>query len=355
VGDDGLNRLVIVAFGLAAFFPGSAARAGEAAGLFDAADPIAVSLEGPMTQIARDKRPDPAYRDATLVWADPSGTEVRIPVKIKPRGKSRRNKDACKFPPLRLNLAKHAAPNTPFADLDKIKLVTHCGRLGATDPAYAGRVRLELLLYRVFSRISPIGLRVRAMDVTYVDSGNHAERSAHAGFLIEPEEMLARRTGMAMPKTESIEIEQLDAAQASLVEMFEYFAGNTDFSMTRGANGELCCHNVILLQGGGGMVPVPYDFDATGVVGAPYARPAKMLGIRNVQTRLYRGYCRPEADVQATLDVFRQARPDIYALFRDDERLDRATAEKTIAYLDEFYATIDRPDELKSKVLSRCL
>lgn len=355
MGDGGLNRWVIIALGLAASFPGSAAYADEAAGLFDAADPIAVSLEGPMTQIAREQRTDPPYRDATLVWTDASGAAVRIPVEVKPRGKSRRNKDACKFPPLRLNLPKHAAPNTPFADLDKIKLVTHCGRLGDTDPAYAGRVRLEFLLYRAFSQISPISLRVRAMDVTYVDSGNHAERSTHVGFLIEPEEMLARRTGMALPKTESIEFEQLDAAQASLVEMFEYFAGNTDFSMTRGANGEACCHNVVLLQRGATMVPVPYDFDATGVVGAPYARPAKMLGIRNVQKRLYRGYCRPEADVQATLEVFRQARPDIYALFRNDERLDRATAEKTIAYLDEFYATIDRPDELESKVLSRCL
>ena len=79
------------------------------------------------------------------------------------------------------------------------------------------------------------------------------------------------------------------------------------------------------------------------------------LGIHSVRQRLYRGYCRPEADVQATLDVFRQARQEIYALFRDDERLDRATTKKTLAYLDEFYATIDRPNELKRNVLSHCI
>jgi hypothetical protein len=350
-----LNRLVIVALGLAASIPAAAARADEGPVLFDAADPIAIALEGPLTQIARDDTTDPPYRDATLVWTDASGADVRIPLKIKPRGKSRRSDVACRFPPLRLNLPKHAAHNTPFANLDKVKLVTHCGRLGDTNPAYAVRVRLEFLLYRAFNRISPTSLRVRAIDVTYVDRDNHARRSAHVGFLIEPEDMLAHRTGMTTAKTESIEREQLEAAQASLVEMFEYFAGNTDFSMIRGPKGEPCCHNVVLLQAGGKMVPVPYDFDATGVVGAPYARPVESLGIRSVRQRLYRGYCRPEADVQATLEVFRQARPDIYGLFRDDERLDRATAEKTIAYLDEFYATIDRPDDLKSKVLSRCL
>ena len=193
------------------------------------------------------------------------------------------------------------------------------------------------------------------MDVTYVDNDNHDKRSAHVGFLIEPEGMLFRSTGMTTAKTESIERAQLDATQASLVEMFEYFAGNTDFSMIRGPKGERCCHNVVLLQAGGRMVPVPYDFDATGVVGAPYARPVEALGIQSVRQRLYRGYCRPEADVQATLDVFRQARQEIYALFRDDERLDRATTKKTLAYLDEFYATIDRPNELKRNVLSHCI
>lgn len=350
-----LNRLIVVVLGFTAPFLAGTARADEAAGLFDATNSIAISLEGPMTRIANDDTADPPYRDATLVWTDASGADARIPLKMKPRGKSRRSDIACKFPPLRLNFPKNAAPNTPFSSLDKVKFVTHCGRLGDISPANENRVRLEFLLYRVFNRISPTRLRVRALDVTYVDSDSRGKRSAHVGFLIEPEAMLARRTGMTTAETESIDRVQLDAAQASLVEVFEYFVGNTDFSMIRGPKGEPCCHNVVLLQAAGRMIPVPYDFDATGVVGAPYAKPAERLGIRSVRQRLYRGYCRPEADLQATLAVFRQARPDIYALFRNDARLMRATADKTIAYLDEFYATIDLPEELQRNVLSRCI
>ena len=39
----------------------------------------------------------------------------------------------------------------------------------------------------------------------------------------------------------------------------------------------------------------------------------------------------------------------------DDPRLDRAMIERTTAYLDEFYAIIDRPENLKRKVSSRCI
>jgi hypothetical protein len=74
-----------------------------------------------------------------------------------------------------------------------------------------------------------------------------------------------------------------------------------------------------------------------------------------VHQRLYRGYCRPDAALQATLERFREARADIYALFREDPRLDTATIERTTNYLDEFYEIIDSPENLKRKVSSRCL
>ncbi len=329
----------------------------DAPTLFDADTSIAISLEGPMTEIARDHSADPAYRDVTLILEDGAANAVRIPLKMRPRGKSRRSASACRFPPLRLNFPKHGPQQaTAFSNLDKIKLVTHCARLGSSNAAYAARVRLELQLYRVFSRLSPTSLRVRAVDVTYVDTSRANTRNTHVGFLIEPIEVLADRVGMTVARVDSIEREDLDAGQANLVEMFEYLVGNTDFSMIRGPIGEHCCHNVELLRAANGaMFPVPYDFDATGVVGAPYAKPVASLGIRTVRQRLYRGYCREDSVVNNTLAVFRDAQSDVYALFRDDARLERRTADKTLAYFDEFYATINHSEALQSKLLSHCI
>ena len=58
--------------------------------------------------------------------------------------------------------------------------------------------------------------------------------------------------------------------------MFEYMIGNLDWSMRAGPPGERCCHNARLLAGAspaGNLVPVPYDFDFSGLVNPPYAVP----------------------------------------------------------------------------------
>jgi len=331
-----------------------AARADTA--LFADDGPIAVVLEAPLSRIAADDSEEPTYQNGALVWKDASGTDVRMALKLKPRGKSRRDDDACKFPPLRLNFPKDTPGGTPFSGLDKVKLVTHCGRIGEANSAYATRVELELLSYRVFNRISATSLRVQPLEVTYVDTEKGGKRHTHVAFLIEPEEWLAKRRDTRVAKVASIEREQLEPVQANLAEVFEFLVGNTDFSMIRGPKGDDCCHNIVLLAAANGAVlPVPYDFDATGIVAAPYARPAAGLGINNVQQRLYRGYCRPEVTLQATLDRFREARADIYALFKNDPRLDASTIERTTGYLDAFYEIIDKPENLKRKVSSRCL
>lgn len=323
--------------------------------LFVGTEAIAISLEGPFQQIAQDDDADPPYRAAVLIWKDASGADVRIPLEIKPRGKSRRSETACQFPPLRLNLSKSPPPGTPFSELNKVKLVTHCGPLGKSNPAYAARVELEMLLYRVFNRISPTSFRVRALDITYVDADRGGDRSEHPGFLIEPDAMLAARLQSEVAEVTAISSDELEPVQANLVEVFQFLIGNTDFSMTRGPEGDRCCHNIVLLAPRDGrLIPVPYDFDATGIVDAPYARPVEGLGIKKVRHRLYRGYCRPAAALDATLAVFRAARADIYALFRDDVRLERHTIERTTDYLDEFYKIIDEPDALQAKVSSRC-
>ena len=61
--------------------------------------------------------------------------------------------------------------------------------------------------------------------------------------------------------------------------VFQYMVGNTDWSMVR-------FHNVEVSRTPRGVyVPVPYDFDWTGLVSTRYARPNEGLGIRSVRQR----------------------------------------------------------------------
>ena len=86
--------------------------------------------------------------------------------------------------------------------------------------------------------------------------------------------------------------------------------GNTDWS-------EVAGHNVEVLGIGGVALPVPYDFDFSGIVEAPYAVPGRSLSIKTVQDRLYRGWCRGNLDPEPILELFRAAETDIMALYRD--------------------------------------
>src|SRR5215467_1903384 len=157
-----------LALGLATF-AASASAAHETA-LFDSEEAIAVTLIGPFSAIARDKAADPAPRDGTLVWTDAAGQEHRIAVGLSPRGISRRNPDACRFPPIRIEFAKDVAGGTPFANLKKVKLVTHCTFFGDPDRSHAERLWLEFLVYRAFNRLTDTSFRVRPLAVTYIDT-----------------------------------------------------------------------------------------------------------------------------------------------------------------------------------------
>jgi hypothetical protein len=336
---------------------GVAAGAGHArTAFFETDTPLAVTLAGPFSKIAGDTTPDPAYRPATISFRDEAGVERSIALEVKPRGKSRRREEVCQFPPLRLDFPKEGVKGTPFEGFDKVKLVTHCSRLGSSDARTVQRLRLELVVYRLFNRITDESFRVRPLEITYVDTDRGGRESRHAGFLLEPERHLAKRLGLRTLERDAIERSELDPVRTNRAEVFQYLIGNTDFSFIRSPAGHHCCHNVVLLAGDTpGIVPVPYDFDSTGVVDPPYAEPVPSLGIRNVRQRLYRGYCREPAILEATLAQFRAARADLLAIVADDPVLSDASKRKTSAYIEEFYRTIDSPQETKRRIADRCI
>ena len=124
------------------------------------------------------------------------------------------------------------------------------------------------------------------------------------------------RSGTLRPSTESAGPWQTSACQTSLTHsacqrrriepraaarfaMFNYMIGNLDWSVRAGPQGDSCCHNGRLVGGGPLLTPVPYDFDFSGLVDAPYATPPEGFKINSVRQRLYRGYCAHDAEARA--------------------------------------------------------
>lgn len=341
------------------FFGFTVAGVALADPLFESQDTLVIQLAAPLRDMARDRSADPDYRPGQLtlqgpadVDAQPGAQPVRtFDLKVRPRGNSRRDREVCAFPPLRLNFRKQDVAGTVFDGQDKLKLVSYCRR----GDRYVQYVYKEYLAYRLLNQVTDASFRVRPLDVEYVDSERGGKPERYFGFLIESDDGLARRLGLEELEAERISYTRLDPAHASIVELFQFMIGNTDFSFLRGPEGDDCCHNAVLLQAqDGGVLPIPYDFDISGFVDPPYAVVDGQLPIKNVRDRHYRGICR-EGDVHVeAVRRFQTSRTAIMTTLQTETGLDARARENAVAYLEGFFDVLDDPSELEDEVLSAC-
>jgi hypothetical protein len=288
-------------------------------------------------------------------WTEPDGSARELEIDVRARGNSRRDPQRCRFPPLRLDLPRSRVGDTLFEGQDKLKLVSHCQSLGSRATGPPDWVRLEYFAYRMLARLTDASFRARMLDVTYVDEDG--ERFRHPAFLIEAEARLATRLGLERAAFRNAEADALDPDATQLAGLFQYAIGGTDYSFTRAAVGEQqCCHNAVLLGPGGEapLVPVPYDFDVTGLVDPPGAMPAAGLGIRRATERVWLGRCGDAATLDAAIDRFRNARAEIEAELAAVEGLSDSRRGKAAAFLAAFFDELETPGAIAGHAQRRC-
>jgi hypothetical protein len=329
--------------------PAAVTGQGPVTPLFASDAPIRFTIQGPVNAIARGAEDSTTPRDATLTAA---GTSQPYPIRLSARGITRRLQDTCQFPPLRVEFTQSPAKDSLFAGQRRLKLVTHC----RSQEGFQQHLLLEYSAYRVFSLITPLSYRVRLATVDYAEP-NGKISTTRWGFFIEDLDDAAKRNGTTQARVgDRILTAQLDPAQAGRVALFEYMIGNLDWSMRAGPAGEGCCHNSKLIMGAGGLiVPLPYDFDYSGLVDAPYAVPPEGFPVKNVKSRHYQGYCRFNAQALAAAAEFRARRPAIEALYGQIPGLSDRTRAKALAFLAGFYQQIATDETAKAKILKNCV
>ena len=317
--------------------------------LFLSQDLMDVQIDAPVYTLIR-QRPDEEYLDGKFSYAAADGTQQTLDLKIRTRGKYRRQKKTCRLPPIRLNFRKGQVADTEFAGQDKLKLVTHC----KTSDRYEQLVLREYLAYRILNTLTDKSFRARLMRVTYVDSDGKEKPITRFGFVIEDDADIAARIGEEYLASSGISYAELDPQQATLISVFEYMIGNTDFSLIRGPAGDDCCHNIVLYSGANNLVtPIPYDFDFAGIVNAPYAEPNPQLPIKNVRTRFYRGRCMYNEYLDDTFSLLNEKEPEIRAELASLELNPKFTKEVT-RYLDSFYETINDQQSIDRAFIKGC-
>jgi hypothetical protein len=314
-----------------------------AAPLFEDADVIDAVLEGPLSELA--DQPDSRDQLPFVLRAD--GTQHAIRVRL--RGKSRLR--TCEFPPLRLNLRKGEVDGTLFAGQDKLKLVVPCR---PTERSEKNLVE-EYAIYRMFNLLTPASYRVRLLSITFVDTAGGGETLRTHGFLLEPDEQLAARLGGQASGLAAVSLAWLDPQHMALVYVFQYLVGNVDWSLVTAEGEETCCHNGTLIRTDANLFYVPYDFDLSGFVDAPYAYAPPDLRLKSVTQRRYRGFCTDRANLEQALETIVSRRPEIAALIDSLPVLsDRDKASRT-RYLDQFFRAAGKPDRLLKRFENRCL
>ena len=312
---------------------------------FRSQQPIEVTLTANIGKIRGDKRADPPWRPATITYKGDDGGIVNVPIRARTRGIWRLK--MCDFPPLRLNFKGETTRGTIFHKLDKPKLVSYC----QDNDSYERYILQEYQLYRIYGLLTPLAHRVRLLKFNYADSASGKIRAKRYGFIMEEPGALAARLGGKVMEQKGALPGDLDPFQDALFGVFQYFIGNTDFSIS-------ALHNVELFFGTEGTVaPIAYDFDFAGAVNARYATPDEKLRIPNVRQRLFRGYCTGPEEYAKVFALFNEKKPEIYALYSDDvgKLLDRGTVRETLRYFDEFYERINDRRAVKNDIIGSCI
>lgn len=319
---------------------------GEEQPLFQSHDALQLTLQADFGAVFKERGDSSTPHPAKLTVTAPDGAKTELNVEIQTRGHFRLQRTTCNFPPIRVSFAKDEVKKTVFAGQRHLKLTVHCQDKKAN---YEQNVLQEYLIYRSLNLLTDQSFRARLAHVTYLDAAGKRDTLTRYAFFIESDDRLAARLGGAVLARKNIHDETTERAQMTLVAMFEYFIGNTDWSVW-------ALHNIVLALPTGSQEPiaVPYDFDWSGVIDAPYARPDYRLPIKTVRERLFRGYCRTREELAPVFKLFNDKKDQIYGLYRNQQGLDPKVRDDALKYYDEFYKTINDPKDADWAFIRNC-
>lgn len=252
-----------------------------------------------------------------------------IPVKLRPRGKFRRMK--CVFPPIKMKFEKEDLTARSLNHFNELKLVTHCMDKPDLDREMLLR---EYLIYKLYNVLTPHSFRVKLLRISYKNMGSEFKNTKQLAILIEDTDQMATRNGGAVVSRMGIPLDSLHTVQERISSMFQYMIGNADWSY-------LLARNMEFVTDQKGMImPVPYDFDFSGIVGAPYATGLKSYGQISVRDRVFLGNACDREDLRGVCSYFKSKKKELLDTVYGFDYLSKAAREDIASYIESFYEII---------------
>jgi hypothetical protein len=273
-----------------------------------------VTIETYWTRLVKQKYDTSKVYPARFISHLPDSTIINEGILLKVRGHFRR--EYCYMPPLKLSYKK--TDSSVMYPLQSLKLVNTCGFNSGNDQFLIK----EYIAYKIYNLLTEKSFRVRLLNLQYKDSSQKKNAFTKPAFFIEDIKELANRNACKEWKGEKLNTEATHRSQMTLVAIFQYMIGNTDWSVR-------ALHNIKLMQpisdAKSKPFAVPYDFDYAGLVNTDYAIPDPLLNTVSVKERVYRGFARTMDELNEVLSQFKNQKEKIFNLINACEQLTPAS------------------------------
>ena len=291
--------------------------------------PLEITLMFDVQGVIDNRKTDKKY-PGILTFTDKNGIPHKWKINVNARGVFRRY-NCPEMPPLKLNFKKSELKEKGLSKFDDYKIVTHCIK----DPFTAESIVLkEYLAYKYYNSITSNSFRVQLLKINYIDAETGFIRR-HFGFIIEDFALLRDRVGAEKCENPlGIEKENINREEYKKMALFQYMIGNSDWSLRQVRN-----IKVMILDGK--YVVVPYDFDFSGLVLAPYARVNADYELTTLRQRVYLGFEDDLEDMKAVKKRFKRRKGRFKRKTKYLYPLHKNHKKSVLKYLDSFYRNID--------------
>ena len=264
-----------------------------------------------------------------LTYKDANGVEREWHLKIRARG-NMRNK-ICFLPPLKLNFKKGEL------------------RSAGIQGKYDDFVLREYLAYKLYNELTENSFRVQLIKLTLEDIENKQKPIETFAYLIEDIDEVAERVDGRVISAELFNHTRLHPATYDMMCVFQFMIGNLDWHILRQHNTKLITNKSLQ-----SVVAIPYDFDYSAVVGTSYATPHERIPVQDIRERYFLGLCREKGEYEPTLQLFRDKKEQLLAVYNNFPLLSEKAKKPVLAYLKDFFNILENPKSYQSKIINHC-
>ncbi len=305
--------------------------------LFEEDDLLEVSLRFDVSKFLKKADRDQTF-DGIMTMHFSKSDSLESEVTLKYRGNSRY--ENCKYPPKRVTFNKPLYEVSDSGRIKSMKLVNQCQQ----GSIYGDYVIREYLVYKLYNVLTDTSFRARLISLSYIDSENKRKPTTQYGILLEPERLLEKRLNLLENKTQSLSQKHMNPGIINRLAIFHYMVSNWDWSVPGQHNTTVFVSTRPEFASEG--IPIPYDFDLTGVVNADYSIPPPDLGIETNRDRMFSGICRSREVYQGELMAFLGKKDEFYSVITDFPYLSKGEKKDIIIFLDRFFDQLENPRSL---------